>query len=144
MAEKNKNLTAKLSSNDKDTRIEGLTEAIESYYNHEISNISDNGYKGRNGFIYIIKADKYVKIGVADDINYRLRQIQSTCPIRLEIINFWKINNTYHYEKFLHKRYKQYRVHGEWFALPADELIFLSKANDIEEALKRANELEKR
>lgn len=136
LATKDKNLKLKLSSVDKDTRMEGLTDAIESYYDDEISNVSDNGYNGREGFIYIIKAEKHVKIGIADDIKNRLRQIQSTCPIKLEIINFWKISNVYYYENLLHKRYKQYRVHGEWFVLPEKDINFLSMVGDIKEAMK--------
>ena len=76
LSEKDKNLGLKLSSEDKDTRLDALTNAMESYYTNEISNISDDSYINREGFIYLIKADEYVKIGIADDIKIRLKQIR--------------------------------------------------------------------
>lgn len=136
LSEKDKNLGLKLSSEDKDTRLDALTNAMESYYTNEISNISDDSYINREGFIYLIKADEYVKIGIADDIKIRLKQIQGTCPLRLEIINFWKISNPSYYENLLHKQYKQYRVHGEWFKLPEEEVNLLLKSCSFEEAVK--------
>jgi len=139
LSEKDKNLQLKFSSQDKDTRLDALTNAMEGYYTDGISNVSETAVNSK-GFIYIIQADEYVKIGIADDVKNRVKQIQSTCPIKLKVINFWKISKASYYENLLHKRYRNYRVHGEWFALPADELAFLSKATDIEEALKRANE----
>lgn len=30
-------------------------------------------------------------------------------------------------EKMLHLKYNQYNTHGEWFALPADDVIHFSK-----------------
>ena len=138
--ERDRNLELKLSSKDTDTRIEALTNAIEGYYTDDISNVSDNILSNREGFLYIIKADEYVKIGIADDIKNRLKQIQGTCPIKLEIINFWKIRNYTYFENLLHKHYKQYRVHGEWFQLPREEVNLLFKIRNIEEAIRNKSD----
>ncbi|MDI6727764.1 MAG: GIY-YIG nuclease family protein [Thermodesulfovibrionales bacterium] len=133
---KEENLKLKLSSNDKDMRVETLIDALDGYYTSNIQNVSYDVHNDKGGFLYIIKAGKHVKIGIADDVKNRLKQIQGTCPIKLEIINFWKTNNNSYYENLLHKQFKQYRIHGEWFELPEDEINILLNARSAKEAIK--------
>lgn len=76
-------------------------------------------------FVYFITDKKYVKIGVAKNINLRLKQLQTGNGNILQILAAIPCKNNYdaHYlEKQLHYYFSQYNTYGEWF----DILDFLS------------------
>lgn len=67
--------------------------------------------------IYFIQSVKGgpIKIGKADNIEHRLKQIQNLNPFKLKIIK--TLNGVpYQFEKVLHKKYRKYHLHGEWFS----------------------------
>ncbi|MFJ6394045.1 GIY-YIG nuclease family protein [Streptomyces sp. NPDC091972] len=74
-------------------------------------------WKGES-YLYVIgsKDLPHVKIGISTNPQARLKQLQTSVPVRLEIL--WSIggaNNTL--EQLVHFRLAQYRTHGEWFDL---------------------------
>ncbi len=67
--------------------------------------------------IYFIQSVKGgpIKIGKADNIEHRLKQIQNLNPFKLKIIK--TLNGVpFQFEKVLHKKYRKYHLHGEWFS----------------------------
>lgn len=66
-------------------------------------------------FIYIIGMENSnaVKIGVASNPESRLRQLQSGNPYRLQLIQTFKATEAK--ERFLHARFREYKLIGEWF-----------------------------
>jgi len=55
-----------------------------------------------------------VKIGSAKNIQDRFKSLQTGSPVILKIIKTIK-DVSYDYEFNLHRRFKEYRKHGEWF-----------------------------
>jgi len=62
------------------------------------------------------------KIGKAADPYKRIRAIQTPSPLEQVIVK--QVVNASEVEKTLHKKYKDYRTHGEWFELEdIDEVV---------------------
>jgi hypothetical protein len=65
--------------------------------------------------VYLIgsAASSSVKIGRSDDVARRLAEIQRMSPVKLEVL--WQVHAGGDLETALHRRFKAYRMHGEWF-----------------------------
>jgi hypothetical protein len=80
--------------------------------------------------VYVIRAGAYYKIGLVREqrnLRKRLWDIQISCPLPIEFIDAQPTNDAYRLEKALHKRYAEFRSHGEWFELRAEHLEELKK-----------------
>lgn len=83
-----------------------------------------------NWNVYFIKAGEYLKIGIAKDVKARLSTLQTGNPIRFElcgIVDNLSRTQAMHYEKKLHRFYRNCRVNGEWFRRDNFEMYY----NDI-------------
>ena len=67
--------------------------------------------------VYVIGCDEspLVKIGTSTDLMQRLHDIQRMCPVMLRVLH--EHPGGYELENALHRRYRSYRKHGEWFDL---------------------------
>lgn len=66
--------------------------------------------------LYFIETEcqqRFVKIGIAGDVNRRLKKMQMGCPYELKVLAV--IPGGAHMEKELHVRFLADRVTGEWF-----------------------------
>jgi len=63
--------------------------------------------------VYFIASTNYVKVGVASNPQNRLRDIQTACPLELELLATFP--GGYVLEAILHKVIDRHRVRGEWF-----------------------------
>ena len=63
--------------------------------------------------IYFLKANDRIKIGYANDPSTRIPSIQTSAPFELEVILI--IDGTYHKERELHEKFREFRKSGEWF-----------------------------
>lgn len=87
----------------------------------------------RSGYLYLISAvgtGRYkigrTSVGVAE----RLRELQTSSPVRLRYVYHAYVSNVDLYEMELHQKYAQYREIGEWFNLTHEaikECIFLMR-----------------
>ena len=66
--------------------------------------------------IYFIRAGEETKIGVASNLERRMRALQTASPVELECIH--AIPNAPGLESALHVAFKPWHLRGEWFALP--------------------------
>ena len=90
--------------------------------------------------IYFLKADlrslakwcpEPIKIGVADDLEERLSNIQGMNAAEIECLN--TIRGDRELERYLHKRFKNLRIPGggrEWFR-PSKELLEIIRPGEI-------------
>lgn len=65
--------------------------------------------------IYILKSDNYYKIGVAADVDRRVKGLQTGNPHTIECIFSRLVPEAYTVEKHIHKELEVYKVKGEWF-----------------------------
>lgn len=84
----------------------------------------------RTTYLYIISAGRFenapVKIGVADDVQQRLTELQCGNHEELYItaaIPCRSRRHAYGIETFLHKSFKKWRIRGEWFSSKCVSLI---------------------
>lgn len=69
-------------------------------------------------FVYVIKCRKYVKIGVADNVQIRVSCLQVGCPYKFKLLHYWRSKDAIKEEETIHTLLDEYRVRGEWFKLP--------------------------
>ena len=86
--------------------------------------------KKKAGWVYVMQADKYYKIGISQNVSARMNQISPKMPFVLSLLCKMKTSDMSGAEAKLHEKYSEFRVRGEWFELPpsaVEELCLLSK-----------------
>ena len=76
--------------------------------------------------LYIIKnpLNETIKIGVAQNVEKRLKQLQTGAGIELELVYQSLIcSNAFSIEKDIHSAFEKYRTFGEWFKLSPEQVI---------------------
>ena len=82
----------------------------------------------QKGYIYfILDNSKKVKIGKTKYLEERILQLEKILGEPIILHHFFKTFDITKSEKKLHKKYKQYRLNGEWFNLPKEELDFIKE-----------------
>lgn len=79
-------------------------------------------------YVYVVRQAKtnYIKIGVSDDPEERIRYLQTSSPSLLSIhyvIDCQSSGDALKVERLLHERYKSKRLEGEWFDIPYFKVI---------------------
>ena len=69
-------------------------------------------------FIYLVECQGFYKVGIADDVKFRISSFQVGCPFEIRLIKSWRSLNARREEKQIHHLLRQYNVKGEWFKLP--------------------------
>jgi hypothetical protein len=100
--------------------------------------------------LYILQngdTDQY-KIGITNNLNRRLQQLQTGCPYELKVVKIWTHYNRKiieKYERVLHRYFTKcgckIRDNGEWFILRIPDINYLCKPNSIEEQNKIIQEI---
>jgi Meiotically up-regulated gene 113 len=85
--------------------------------------------------VYVIEGNSLYKIGIAADISKRIAGIQTSFPFELKVVKVWKSKFPHKAERHLHKRFKSYRMKGEWFRLPSNEIETLLQIANLDELL---------
>jgi hypothetical protein len=91
----------------------------------------------RCGSVYLVSAEEeYYKIGIAFDVTKRLRILQASCPLELELVHSFDVaclKRAYgkHFcllrvqEADLHRHFNAKRTHGEWFLLDKTDIEYI-------------------
>lgn len=79
-----------------------------------------NKDKGSPAYIYFITDGVYVKIGVATNLDKRLKGLQTGNPRELKILYSFFTEWPYVVEAKLHKKYKHKHIRCEWFDILDD------------------------
>lgn len=73
----------------------------------------------RDGNVYFIRDGcGNIKIGVAQDVLRRMKELQTSNPNKLEIVSCLhlpRLDHAYMVETELHKKFSNVRKQGEWF-----------------------------
>lgn len=70
--------------------------------------------------LYMLKCGPFIKIGVTDNMDVRLKSIQSSNPYPVSLVGFWEGEG--HREEQWHKALEHCHVIGEWFKVGSCEL----------------------
>lgn len=65
--------------------------------------------------VYFIRAGNMVKIGHSHNPESRLKSIQTSNPVKLEMLHVIRTRHQWSCEEKLHARFREDRVCGEWF-----------------------------
>ena len=60
----------------------------------------------------------HVKIGITNNINNRLKALQTACALKLQYYAGLQVPNKFkaqEIERYLHEKFNDYRLNGEWF-----------------------------
>ena len=80
--------------------------------------------------IYVISNGEHYKIGVSGNSKKRLKQLQTGCPLKLQLVDVYIVPRRIakNLEKQLHKMFWQRRLrfNGEWFDLTSEHLSLLN------------------
>ena len=80
--------------------------------------------------IYVIRSGGRVKIGSSANAKARIKQIQTSCPFEIEVINTATSLYANNVEIALHWALKEHRCVGEWFELDDATVSLLNKFCD--------------
>lgn len=83
-----------------------------------------------DGYVYFVRCNEFVKIGIAKDPNARMAFMQTGNPYELELLRVFKSTSPAQDEEMIHLELDKYRVRGEWFKLP-DKLINLIRNKEL-------------
>ena len=89
-------------------------------------------------YVYLIQSleSGYYKIGVSNNPQKRIKQLQTGNPTVLRLIYTFESEYSHQIESFFHKRFSYCRKEGEWFDLDIiNEVNFLDECNKISNGL---------
>lgn len=67
------------------------------------------------GYLYFITDGQYIKIGVSNDVDKRLKTLKTGSSQDIRLLGKYYLPNPYSVEALLHQLLKNYRINGEWF-----------------------------
>jgi hypothetical protein len=86
---------------------------------------------GQQTTLYLITADEFngiYKIGITNDIDFRLKSMQTGCPFKLIVFRAYTVENPPALEQALHLFFTKKRLRGEWFRLTDIDLAYIDEA----------------
>jgi len=75
-----------------------------------------------SGFVYLIKSGIYYKIGISRDPKQRIKNLQTSTPLKVKKIIVKEVENYLRIEEDLHEKFKEKRVRREWFNLNKEDV----------------------
>lgn len=83
------------------------------------------------GHIYFIQVgnDGDIKIGYSTNIKSRMSTLQTSIPVTIKLLGY--ICGDITIEKELHKKFRIFKVKGEWFKCTKDIIDFINENNEM-------------
>jgi len=109
---------------------------VENYSNTENNDISNQqnkikNYKYNPGYVYLLKCENknIYKIGYSKNAPKRVRKLNTEIPFKLFITHLIRTDNMVHLEKYLHDKYNDKRMNGEYFRLNQNDVKYIKSLN---------------
>jgi hypothetical protein len=74
------------------------------------------------GYVYLIRMDKWYKLGCTTDILRRRGEIRVTLPDTEHLVHSIETDDPFGIERYWHQRFADRRTRGEWFVLTWDDV----------------------
>jgi hypothetical protein len=74
------------------------------------------------GFVYLLKASRYFKVGRSSSFERRSRELAIQLPERAETVHVIRTDDPIGIERYWHQRFESKRKNGEWFELTAQDV----------------------
>lgn len=90
----------------------------------------------QSGYVYVLQGDGtgFFKIGITTDIDRRTAQISPKMPFESSLVLYAYVDDMRSTELYLHEKFNDNRVNGEWFELSASQIrdidIYLGSISD--------------
>ena len=73
--------------------------------------------------LYLLECQSFYKIGISKNVNRRVKQINKSIPFKIKVVGYIYLGKQARSaETYWHDHYKKYRVRGEWFSIPKNEI----------------------
>ena len=93
-------------------KLEAAETALNEYLQGGLSSVGDGEQ------VYFLRAHDKLKIGRAVNVASRVAALQRMSPIKLRLL--WAQPGGSAAEATFHRRFQEYRVHGEWFEIKGE------------------------
>ncbi len=98
------------------------------------------GKKEKLLYVLFISELNVCKIGISENVEKRIKQLQTGCPFRIDVVRKYQSPISAKIEKILHRQYRsrkidenEYHLMGEWFNLTIGEVVdFENSCREIE------------
>ena len=74
------------------------------------------------GFVYLLKASRYFKVGRSSSFERRSRELAIQLPEKAETVHVIRTDDPIGIERYWHQRFESKRKNGEWFELTAQDV----------------------
>jgi hypothetical protein len=88
----------------------------------EAEGVPEETAAGELGFVYLMKAGRFYKIGRTNALGRRERELVIQLPEAAKVIHSIKTDDPVGIEEYWHRRFHDRRKNGEWFELTAQDL----------------------
>lgn len=89
------------------------------------SPVKDGNSEG--GYVYMIRMDKWHKIGKATNVLKRTGELRIALPARETLIHTIETDDPYGVENYWHRRFADRQTNGEWFLLTPEDVRAFKK-----------------
>lgn len=80
-------------------------------------------YAARPGYVYILQAGDYYKIGRTTKLDQRIKALDIQLPEKATLILAWEAECCFYTERMLHYTFREKRANGEWFKLAGRDVL---------------------
>ncbi len=81
--------------------------------------------KPKKGYVYLLEGGGHYKIGRAKNPHNRSETIGTQLPYPVTLIHVVECADYEDYERSLHRRFAEKRLHGEWFDLSPEDIAYI-------------------
>jgi hypothetical protein len=78
-----------------------------------------------SGYIYLIGSERFgwYKIGRSSVPHVRISNIGILLPFKIDLFAVWSTENQCCLEAFLHEKFSEFQINGEWFAFGREKML---------------------
>ena len=92
---------------------------------------SEKKRKTKKGWIYLLKAGEYYKIGCTTDMKGRTKQFGLSLPYAFDLLHTIPSQDIKADEKALHSLFAERRGNGEWFTLSDEDVAYICSLEEL-------------